>query len=331
MTRKTERMSIKGKCPPTLAGILPKKEGLCRRWTMFVFILAGLMSSLAGTCQELRCNINIVSTQVQGSNKSIIESLQTALYEFMNNRTWTEHKFSTEERIECNMHFNISSMAGSEFSGTLQIQSRRPIFNSAYSSPMLNIVDKNIRFSYIEGQSLDFDVNSFTSNLTSIFAYYAYIIIGMDYDSFSLYGGSAYYALAERIVQNAQNQNEIGWKAYEGNYKNRYWLVQNLVDDRYKPAREFIYKYHRLGMDRLATKMVDGRQDMVGYFTSLQDVYRRKPDQQMYLLQILSEAKGGEWVDVFKEATNDEKLRVHRILKEIDATNSSKYDVLVKK
>jgi hypothetical protein len=284
-----------------------------------------------GISQELRCNINIVAEQVQGTNKKIFETLQQALYEFVNNRNWTANSFSNEERIECSMLFNIQDYSGSDFKGTLQIQTRRPVFNSSYNTSLLNYLDQNIQFTYVEFQSLEFDESSFTSNLTSIVAYYVYIILGLDYDSYSYKGGSEYFRKAETIVNNAQNAVEKGWKPFEtSSNKNRYWLIQNLLDEKYAPVRDFTYKYHRMGLDAMAEKVNVGRDEIAQSLKSLQLVYRQKPDPYMHLLQVVIDSKSDEWVNVFSESTPEEKTRVVAILKEIDPSNSSKYQKIVR-
>jgi hypothetical protein len=285
-----------------------------------------LLITVSARAQELRCNIQLVTTQIQGSNRSVTEALQTALYEFVNTRVWTNNVFTAEERIECNMMLNITSLVGTEFSGTIQVQSRRPVFNSVFNTTLINFQDKDLKFSYVEGQPLEFSDVSYTSNLTSIIAFYVYIILGLDYDSFSLNAGTPYFRNAETIVTNAQQSSERGWKAYEGNYRNRYWLVQNLLDDRYRAVREFTYKYHRLGLDRMSSKPNEARADMSDYLKLLQDVYRRKPDPYLFLLQTVFDAKSNEWVELFGNGTPDEKTRMVRLLKEIDPANISKYE-----
>ena len=293
---------------------------------MSFFCLLFLVFVVSVDAQELRCNISLNTQQVQGSNRSITEALQTALYEFVNQRVWTNNVFSQEERIECTMMLNITSLVGNEFSGTITIQSRRPVYNSTHFSNIFNFQDKDLKFTYIEGDPLDFSEISYTSNLTSIIAYYIYIILGLDYDSFSPNGGTPYFQKAETIVTNAQQSSERGWKAYEGNFKNRYWFVQNILDDRYRPVREFSYKYYRLGLDRMSGSPNEARSDIADYLKLLQDVYRRKPDPYLFYLQTVIDANSTEWIDIFGNGTPDEKTRVVRILKEIDPANISKYD-----
>jgi hypothetical protein len=288
---------------------------------LLFLIIPGFLSG-----QELKCNIQINSEQVQGTNKKIFETLQSVLYEFMNNRSWTNHVFTNEERIECNMLITVQEYANPDFKGTLQLQVRRPVFNSSYNSVLLNYIDQNFQFSYTEFESLQFNETSYTSGLTSLMAYYAYVILGLDYDSFSLKGGTDFFRKAEMIVSNAQVSTEKGWKSYEAsNNKNRYWLIQNLLDDKYSQVREFYYKYHRLGLDVMAEKPSEGRDEIAEDLTLLQQVYRNKPDAYMYLLQVVFDAKSDEWVNIFSESYPEEKTRVVKILKEMDPANLTKY------
>lgn len=279
--------------------------------------------------QELRCNVQINSQKIQGTNRQLFQTLQTAIYEFMNNTSWTNHIYGQDERIECTVSLTLNEQIGSnEFRGTIQVQSRRPIFGTSYNTTMLNIVDNNLQFRYIEFDPLEFSDTRHTNNLTSILAYYAYIILGFDYDSFSYLGGSEYFQKAERVVNNAQNttDGERGWKAYEGNRKNRYWLIENIINPKYRPIREVNYKYHRMGFDRMSDKLVEGRAEIAEVLTSIQRVYREKPDPYMYLLQVFFDAKSDELVSLFTESFPAEKTRVVNILTEVDNANASKYN-----
>jgi len=304
----------------------PKANFKLQTSNLLIICCLFLLMSAPADAQELRCNISLNTTQIQGSNMSVTEALRTALYEFVNTRVWTNHVFATEERIECTMMLNITSLVGSEFSGTMMVQARRPIHNSTHSTNLINFLDRDLRFNYVEGQPLEFSDVAHLSNLTSMIAFYVYIILGLDYDSFSFNGGTPFFQRAEAIVTNAQQSSERGWKAYEGNYRNRYWLVQNLLDDRYRGVREFMYKYHRLGLDRMNSRPNEARSDIAEQLVLLQDVYRRKPDPYLFLLQIVFDVKSNEWVDIFNNGTPDEKTRVVRLLKEIDPSNISKYD-----
>lgn len=289
---------------------------------LVIFLLLG--SNLRG--QELKCNIQVNSSKIQGTNRTAFQTLQTALYEFMNNTTWTDHVYATEERIECNIQINITDQVGSDqYKGTIQVQSRRSIYGSSYNTVMLNFMDNDLDFKYIEFDKLEFNINSFQSNLTSVLAYYAYIIIGLDYDSFSFKGGSDYFLKAEKIVNNAQNAQEKGWKPYEGSRKNRYWLIENILNEKYSPIREVLYTYHRQGLDRMYDKTVEGRSQIAESLGSIQKVFRVKPDQYLFLLQVFFDAKSDELVNIFSESFQSEKTRVYNILVEVDPTRVDSY------
>jgi len=295
----------------------------------FIAFISGFIFLNACYAQELNCRIQVFSQQIQTSNKHIFESMQKDLYEFMNNRKWTDHVYTYDEKIECTILINLTEqISADQYKGTMQIQSIRPIFNSNYNSVMLNLKDNDIQFNYQEFQALEFNENTFGSNLVSLLAYYAYIIIGFDYDSYSLMGGTPYFQKAEKIVQNAQNAQEKGWKSYESQ-KNRYWLVENLLNSKYAPIREFNYKYHRLGLDIMAEKQADGRAQIADALTLIQKVFRDKPSPFMMLLQILFDAKSDEFVQVFSESFPDEKARIVNLLKEVDPTNANKYQRLL--
>jgi hypothetical protein len=287
------------------------------------------MPSFLAFSQELRCNVQVITTQIQGTNKPIFTTLQRAIFEFMNNRTWTNHVFQNQERIEANILLNLTEQIGSdEFRGTIQIQARRPVFNSSYNTVLFNYFDNTLHFRYTETETLEFIETTHTSNLTSLLAYYAYIIIGLDYDSFTPLGGTEFFQKAETIVINAQNAIERGWKSFESN-RNRYWLVNNLMDPKYASAREWIYQYHRLGLDRMSQRPAEARADIAESLLLLQRVFREKPDPFMHLLQVIFDAKSDEFVNVFSQSNPEELRRVVPMLREIDPAHTAKYQKLV--
>jgi hypothetical protein len=213
-----------------------------------------------------------------------------------------------------------------EYKGYLQVQSSRPVYNSSYSTTLINYKDNDLHFEYVENEPLNFSLTSYSSNLTSILAYYAYIILGMDYDSFSHEGGSEFFQKAETIVNNAQNSSKSGWKAYESSdHKNRYWLINNILDNDYSSIRTFVYQYHRQGLDKMAENPNEARSTMAESLENLQKVHRRRPDPFMHYMTVIFDAKSQEFVKVFKESPSAEKQRVVKILTEIDPSNSSKY------
>jgi hypothetical protein len=278
--------------------------------------------------QELNCNVQVSAQKIQGSNRQVFESMQRDIYEFMNNTVWTNHVFSYAERIDCNIIINLTDQfSADEFRGTIQVQLKRPIFNTTYNSTMLNFMDNNFQFRYVEFQPLEFDPNSYRSSLVSVLAYYAYMIIGFDYDSYSTLGGTEFFQVAEKIVTNAQNASEPGWKPYDGSRnKNRYWLVKNTLDKEYEGVRRFIHEYNINGLDKMESRTAEARTSIAESLKLLLEVYRAKPDPFMYLLQVILESKADELVNIFSEAFPEEKSRVIQILIEIDPGNKTKYE-----
>ena len=287
-----------------------------------VFFLSLIQFSAAA--QELRCNVQILSSQIQGTNKQVFETLQEDVYEFMNNRIWTEDNFANQERIECKILINLQSHSGDQFSGSMTVSSRRPVYNSSYNTTLFSYKDNDVQFRYLENEPLEFDINNFKSNLTSILAYYAYIFIGMDYDSFELNGGTPYFQRAQQIVSNAQNARGPGWKAYESR-RNRYWLVENILNNEYEKVRQFIYRYHRQGLDKMHDNVSQARSEISESLELLQEVHREEPDPYMFFKKLIIEAKSSEFVNIYSESPVSESERIYKILAEIDPSQSERY------
>ncbi|HUX56606.1 MAG TPA: DUF4835 family protein [Bacteroidales bacterium] len=290
--------------------------------TILVF-LSGTVNS-----QELNCNVQISAQRIQGSNRQVFETMQRDIYEFMNSTVWTNHVYSYSERIDCNILINLNDqLSADEFRGTIQIQLSRPVFNTTYKSTMLNFIDNSFQFRYVEFQPLEFDPGAHRSNLVSVLAYYTYIILGFDYDSYSSLGGTEFFQMAEKIVTNAQNAPEPGWKPYDASRnRNRYWLVKNILDKEYEGVRKFLYEYDINGLDKMESSISEARTSMVESLRLIQEVYRRKPDPFMYLVQIVIDSKSDELINIFSEAFPEEKSRVVQILTEIDPANNAKYE-----
>lgn len=294
----------------------------------FIIIILLLFSFLAYS-QELDCRIQINHSKLQGTTyDKLFQTLQQELYQFINNKNWTKNVFAKEERIECNIFITIEDQISSdEFKGKIQVTSSRPVYGTSYMTPLFNHMDNYFQFKYTEFEPLEFNPNTHTSNLVSVIAYYCYIIIGLDYDSFGPNAGTPYFQIAEKIVQNAQTAPEPGWKAFE-NLKNRYWLVENLLNDQYSGVRDFMYKYHRQGLDRMSDKPVEGRSSIEQALDDLKNVHRRKPGS--FIMSIITTTKGDEIVNIFSEGFPDEKARVYNIMKELDPANSSKYEKIMR-
>lgn len=273
--------------------------------------------------QEFQCAVSVTSPSVQGTNKKVFETLQTALTELMNTQRWTEHQFKQEERIECNFIFNITELVSADdFKATLQIQARRPILNTNYNSVLLNLQDNDVQFRYVEFQPLVFNPNSFDNNLIAIMAYYAYVILGLDYDSFSPMGGNEFYRKAEQIVSRAQSTAERGWKSFE-NQRNRYWLIENALNEIHRPLRQCTYTYYRKGLDQMTEKSEATRQQIYSALETLRKVQRQTPGS--YFLQLFFTAHSDELVNIYSEAVPMEKSKLLELLTEIDPANSNKY------
>jgi hypothetical protein len=293
----------------------------------FCLILFVTLLSLSGFSQEFRCNVQVVSQKIQGTNKQVFRTMQTAINEFMNSRRWTDHVYSYDERIECTFLFNLTDqISADEFRGSLQIQASRPVYNSSYNTVLFNFKDDDIQFKYVEYQALDFNETVTPSELTGLLAYYAYLILGLDYDTFAMDGGSSYFSKAESIVNKMQNTNVAGWKAYESR-DNRYWLIENILNNAYSPVRECLYRYHRLGLDRMADHLTESRAEIAECLRLLQKAYRAKPGA--FILTIFFDAKADELVNIFSESFTDEKKRVYNILSEIDPANVKKYNKII--
>ncbi|MDA3892413.1 MAG: DUF4835 family protein [Salinivirgaceae bacterium] len=278
--------------------------------------------------QEMDCRIQVNSSQIQGTNKTVFEVLQKALYEFLNDNNWTSHVYGSEERIECSFLLNITKQNSvDDFEGSMQVTSNRPVYGSGYSSPMLNLKDEKIRFRYAEGESLEFSESSH-NELTALFVYYLYIVIGFDYDSFSPLGGSEYFTMAEKIVSTAQSSPYTGWKAFESR-KNRYWLVENLLNKTYEPIRQYSYTYHRKGLDLMTKNVTEGRTNIAQEIKVLTPVHKQKSNS--YLMQMFFEAKADEIIKILKEAPSSEAMRAYNVLKEVNPGNATKYQNIIKK
>ncbi len=288
-----------------------------------VFSILVFFLTLGVYSQEFRCMVQVVSPQIQGTNRGVFETLQKSITEFMNSQQWTDHKYKPEERIECNILINIREMIGSdEFKGTIQIQARRPVFNSSYTTTIFNYLDQNLSFRYIEFEQLVFNPTNIESNLIGILAYYSYVILGYDYDSFSQRGGTPYFQKAEQIVSVMQNSRETGWRSFEST-RNRYWLVENMLNEYHVPLRNLYYQYHRRGLDLMSAKPDEGRANIASSLELLQRVYRQRPNS--FALGLFFDAKTEELLNVLSNSPSMEKGKVVNILVEVDPANSEKY------
>ena len=290
----------------------------------YLYIFLFLLLSQNISSQELNCQVSVVSVQVQGTTeKQIFEQLQKSIFEFMNNTRWTKDNFTVNERIDCSVLINVTQkLSADDYMATIQIQSRRPVFKSSYFSPTVNYIDESFVFKYQQFQQLEFNLNTFQNNITSVLAYYAYIIIANDYDTYSNLGGTEYFQKAQLIVTNAQSAAESGWKSFESQ-KNRYWIVENALQPVFQPIRECMYKYHRLGLDIMYDKPDDGRKEILKSMDLLTGVYKNRPAS--FAMELFFDAKVTEVVNIFSKGQPDEKSKAVEILTTVDPANSNKY------
>lgn len=275
--------------------------------------------------QELNCKVKVNADQIQGTNQTVFTALQEALTSYMNDRQWTDYSYQAEERIECTVSIVVNSYANGVFDADLQIQSNRPVYGSTYQSPLFAHLDGDFAFNYNEGDVLQFSETSFGNNLTEVLAFYAYIIIGMDCDSFSPMGGTPFYQKAEQIVNRAQSSNEAGWKAFE-DHRNRYSLINNLLDDLMVPFRQYIYTYHRLGLDQMSASPDKGRAEICNKILSLRDAYKSRPSA--VALTDFAETKMDELVNICSKASSEEKQAVYDAMSVIVPTMTDRLDQL---
>jgi len=279
--------------------------------------------------QEFDCIVSVSSTQIEGTDKKVFETMQNSLYEFMNNRKWSNFNIKSDEKIECTILLNITQrVSADEFQGNLNLVLRRPVYNTAYNTVLFNYIDKGFQFRYVEFQPLDYSDGTFTSNLTSVMAFYSYMFLGLYFDTFSPSGGSPFFEKAQEVVTAAQNATEPGWKAFESE-KNRWWLVNNYQNPANSGLREFDYHYHHLGLDQMYDKVDAGRSSITESLGYLQKLYNAKPG--LFALQLIFDAKRDELVNIYSDqrVAPMEKTTVVNLLKDVDPANSSKYQAIL--
>ena len=279
--------------------------------------------------QELNCKVEINSEKVKTANKEIFNTLKTAITEYLNDTKWTETQFSANEKIDCRLYLTISNYddASNKMTGDLQVQSSRPVYNSSYTTTVLNFKATKIDFTYQENEPLVFSEQEMQSNLTAILNFYAYMIIALDFDTFSLNGGTPYYEKAARIVKLAQSSGETGWKAFEDT-KNRSAVLSAYTDKATSDIRELMYKYHRLGLDQMSVSVDKGRAVITESLSLLKKVYDAAP--MSVCLSMFRDAKLDELVNIYSKASLTEKQSVYDVLNPIFPTEGKRLDKIRK-
>lgn len=288
-----------------------------------------LISTIDVSSQEINATVNVLSPTIQMTNKQVFTTLETAIREFLNSYRWTNLEYENEERIKCSFVFTITNyQQPSSFAGNLQVQYSRPVYNSDYNSPLLNYIDNDISFTYIENQQLEYQPNNHLSNLTSLLAYYCNLIIGLDRASMQLGAGEPFFAQLQTIISNAQSDGSAaGWRSFDGN-KSRYWLSDNLNSPAFEPIISAYYYYHRQGMDLMYDPDQQSQAKTVirDAIISMQAVYQKRPNA--LLLNSFFDAKSDEIVAIFSDGPEVDIRGMVNTLKQIDAGRSNKYEQL---
>lgn len=289
------------------------------KWIVAVLMFAGI----AVNAQELNCTVKINYDRVTDANTQVFKTLERSLTDFVNNTRWTNRNFARNERIECSMFFNISAFDGRTITAALQVQSSRPIHNSTYSSPIFNYNDKEVVFPYTEGQIMNYNPNSFDSNLISLVAFYANMIIGFDADSFAKDGGTEYYVAAQNVVNFAQSSGYKGWNQGDGGLQNRYFMVYDVLSSTYAPFRETLYSYHMLGLDKMSESTKIGKDGLMAAIKTLTGVHKVRPNA--FLTRIFFDAKSDELVAAFSGGPMMKVSDLVDNLNRISPLNSNKW------
>tara|TARA_B100001057_G_C22854157_1_gene952101 strand:- start:2169 stop:3056 length:888 start_codon:yes stop_codon:yes gene_type:complete len=264
--------------------------------------------------QELNAQFVVNADLVNQTNQQIFETLERSLNEFINSQTWSNQDFYPQEKITCSFVLNLSSYNASKFEGTLQIQSQRTIFDSNYDSPVLNLLDKDISFTYQEFQPLFYSPASYESNLVSLISFYVYIIMGINAESLQFKGGDSYFEQAQRIVNLSQQSGAMGWKQNDSN-RNRFWLSDTMRSNTFREYREALYTYHRKGLDLMTENPIEAKNNIINALLPLENLYDRRPNAM--LLQMFFDAKADEIVNLFSDGPEVDFDRASKMLKKI--------------
>jgi hypothetical protein len=299
---------------------------------ILIFIITGIITS-ATFAQELVCRVSVVSSNMKGvgSNsvdKSLFNTLEQNLTSFMNDRKWSEYNFKAEEKIECSIQLVIEEASGNDmYSGKINVQLSRPVYNSSYNSPLLSYQDNYLQFKYPSNQTFDYDENSYLWTVTSIAAFYANLFLGITFDSYAANGGTPFYNKCVNIISGAP-QSETGWLNTTKEKRNRYWLLESFTNPSYEALRKFIYQYHREGMDIMSQSTTKGVATILSALEILQNINTSYPGNAG--LAIICITKSNEFVNVFSGATFEEKQKASVMLKKLDPSNMEKYDKITK-
>ena len=292
-----------------------------------LLIFSLLFLAVLAEAQELNCKVRINVPKLQTVDPKVFQTLESSVQEFLNSRKWTDDTYQNFERIECNISINITEeLNPTTFAANLFIQASRPVYGSAYKTVILEHNDRDLVFEYEEYKPLIFVENSFTSNLTSVLAFYVYMILGQDYDTFSPLGGSPHYQKAQDILNTVPQSSGVkGWSSLDGQ-RNRYWMIESTLNPRVAPLRNAMYDYHRLGLDVMSKDPEEGKNSMITAMEKIKQVNTNYPNSMV--MQMFVNAKSNEIVDIFLNSTSIQKRTVYAVMIKIDPANASKYAVI---
>lgn len=292
-----------------------------------LLILIATLTAGYAQAQELNCAVTVNADQITQTDRRIFKTLETSIYEFINTRKWTDDNFQADERIECQILITVSEeVSAGKYRGQASIVSRRPVYGSDYNSTLLNFQDKDFEFTYTEYQPLEFNENMFSSNLTHMLAFYVYVIIGMDYDSFSQKGGDKYFLKAQTLVNQASNADARGWKSFDGS-RNRFWLINNIMDPSFAAMRDAFYQYHRQGLDNFYNDQTKPVTIITKSLQTLDNVNRITPNSM--IIQLFFSAKSDEILGIYSKATPSEKAKAVSYLTRLDPVNADAYQEML--
>ena len=290
-----------------------------RKYLSLLVFLSFFMSQ----SQELNCKVVVDYSKLAATNSQVFKNLQISLNDFVNKTAWTDKKFEQNEKIDCSMFITLNGYDNNQFDATIQVQSSRTVFNSTYSSPILNLNDKDFSFRYIEFEALNYNPNSFDSNLMSVIAFYANIIIGIDAESFSVEGGNQYFEAAQNIVNQAAQGGYKGWNQSDGGNQNRYFLISDLVSSTYKPYKDAMLEYHFNGLDGMATDLKTSKENIITSINTLSQLNAVRPNS--YLSRLFFDAKADEIVSIFSGGPSVDIKNLVDNLNRISINNTSKW------
>ena len=296
--------------------------------TRYIMALLVTLCSMHVTAQELEAKVVVNHQKIQGTNTSVFTTLQESITEFMNTRKWTNAQYATREKIVCSFNLIVNEYSDDgRFACNLMVQSNRPVYNASYNTTVFNFNDVAVNFNYIEHDKLEFADEMIDNNLTAVLAYYAYLIIGLDMETFALKGGTDILHKAENVVNNAQMIGEDGWKAF-GDSKNRHALVNDYMNGAMEPYRQLMYDYHRKGLDEMAQNAERGRSNITTALTLLEKARQEK--SMSALPQLFTEIKKDELLGIYSKGTTKEKEEVVRILSYVNPSYTSDWEELKK-